>query len=306
MNDSPFFAWLITTALVDFHRVRNTVEYVRRGNLRASRFSPTEEELHGLRRDLRFHPSAVRSPSRLSAEDILRFNRDGYLAPIRIFSAEEIGAIRRFFEDLLARALAAGGDSYSISTAHLRSGRVYDLLTEPRIVACVRDLLGDDVIGWGAHFFCKMPGDGKRVSWHQDASYWPLSPSKTVTVWLAIDDADIENACMRFIPGSHWLGHLTHRLSETDEANVLNQTVPDAEKLGEPVNIELKAGEISIHSDLLLHGSEANRSTRRRCGLTLRYCPAEVRAELGWNAKGVVVSGRDESGHWANPPRPAD
>ena len=67
---------------------------------------------------------------------------------------------------------------------------------------------------------------------------------------------------------------------------------------------ELKAGEISMHNDLLLHGSEANRSTRRRCGLTLRYCSADVRAYEGWNAKGVVVSGTDPSGHWANPPRP--
>ena len=62
---------------------------------------------------------------------------------------------------------------------------------------------------------------------------------------------------------------------------------------------------MSVHSDLLLHGSEANRSSRRRCGLTLRYCAAMVRAGLGWNAKGVLVSGSDPSGHWANPPRPA-
>jgi ectoine hydroxylase-related dioxygenase (phytanoyl-CoA dioxygenase family) len=71
------------------------------------------------------------------------------------------------------------------------------------------------------------------------------------------------------------------------------------------VDVELKAGEVSVHSDLLLHGSEANNSSRRRCGLTLRYCAALVRAELGWNAKGVLVSGSDPSGHWTNPPRPA-
>ena len=99
-------------------------------------------------------------------------------------------------------------------------------------MACVKDLLGENVIAWGSHFFCKMPGDGKRVSWHQDASYWPLSPSKAVTAWLAIDDADVENACMRYIPGSHLLGHLTYTLSENDEANVLNQTVAGVEKLG--------------------------------------------------------------------------
>lgn len=270
----------------------------------APNFIPSTEDLSKLERDLRFHPSTTERPSVLTREQIAAFNRDGYLAGIRIFDEEEISAIRSYFDELLAKTLAAGGDSYSISTAHLRHGRVYDILTEPRLVARIKDLLGEDVIGWGSHFFCKMPGDGKRVSWHQDSSYWPLTPSMAVTAWLAIDDASVENACMRYIPGSHKLGHLTYTLSENDEANVLNQTVAGAETLGEPVNVELKAGEISIHSDLLLHGSEANQSTKRRCGLTLRFCPAIVRAGLGWNGKGVVVSGKDESGHWANPPRP--
>jgi non-heme Fe2+,alpha-ketoglutarate-dependent halogenase len=266
-------------------------------------FIPPQDLLRDIARDLRFHPCAVSDPQRLPLEQIETFNREGYLRPIRIFDDQEITDIRRYFDALLAQTLAAGGDSYSISTAHLRYGRVYDLLTDARIVSYVRDLLGDDVVGWGSHFFCKMPGDGKRVSWHQDASYWPLSPSKAVTVWLAIDHADVENACMRFIPGSHWYGHLTYTLTENDESNVLNQVV-DVERLSAPVADELKAGEISIHSDLLVHGSEPNTSTRRRCGLTLRYCPADVRAELGWNAKGVVVSGSDLSGHWANPLRP--
>ena len=262
------------------------------------------QELDRIERDLRFHALGVEHPQSLAREQIAAFNRDGFLKGIRIFSGEEIAAHRRYFDELLAQVMAAGGDSYSISTAHLKYAPVYDLLTHPRIVAIVRDLLGENVIGWGSHFFCKMPRDGKRVSWHQDASYWPMTPSKTVTVWLAIDDADTENACMRFIPGSHLYGHLTWRLSEDDERNVLNQTVPDAERFGAPVDDVLQAGEVSIHSDLTLHGSEANESDRRRCGLTLRYCAAEVRAYQGWNAKGVVVSGMDADGHWTNPPRP--
>jgi non-haem Fe2+, alpha-ketoglutarate-dependent halogenase len=267
-------------------------------------FIPSTEELSNLERDLRFHPSTTEHPTTFTPEQIATFNREGYLAGIRIFDEEEMVGVRRYFDELLAKTLAAGGNSYSISTAHLQHARVYDILTHPRIVARIKDLLGENVIAWGSHFFCKMPGDGKRVSWHQDSSYWPLTPSMAVTAWLAIDDASVENACMRYIPRSHHLGHLTYTLSEGDEANVLNQTVAGAETLGEPVNVELKAGEISIHSDLLLHGSEANESNKRRCGLTLRYCPAIVKAGLGWNAKGVIVSGKDESSHWANPPRP--
>ena len=51
----------------------------------------------------------------------------------------------------------------------------------------------------------------------------------------------------------------------------------------------------SFHSDLLIHGSSPNQSERRRCGLTLRYCPADVVAHLGWNRKGVVVAKPSES-----------
>jgi ectoine hydroxylase-related dioxygenase (phytanoyl-CoA dioxygenase family) len=160
------------------------------------------------------------------------------------------------------------------------------------------------VIAWGSHFFCKLPRDGKTVSWHQDASYWPLTPARAVTVWLAIDDADRQNACMKFIPGSHHYGHLTYRMSEESESNILDQTVENAEGIGQPVYDELKAGECSLHSDLLLHGSEANASDRRRCGLTLRYCSAEVVAGLGWYQKGIWISGRAAPGTWANRGRP--
>lgn len=266
---------------------------------------PGADELSHLKRDLRFHPSTTTTPKRLSIEQIEGFNRDGYVAPLRMFSPEEADRHRRYFDALLNEVLAAGGNSYSISTAHLKYGYVYDLLTSPVIVDCVSDVLGGNVIGWGSHFFCKMPRDGKQVAWHQDASYWPLTPSKTATVWLAIDDADRENACMRFVAGSHHFGHLTYRPSTEAEHNVLNQTVENAEQYGRVVYDELRAGEASIHSDLLLHGSDANVSSRRRCGLTLRYCTPDVRAGSEWQQKGVVVRGRDPEHYWANPARPA-
>lgn len=266
---------------------------------------PEEQDLQELVRQFQFFESQTTAPKTLTPEDIAAYNRDGYLKQIPALSADEVVDFRGYFDDLLAKVIAAGGDSYSISTAHLKHGRVYDLLTHPKIVAAVKDILGENVIGWGSHFFCKMPHDGKAVAWHQDGSYWPLTPSKTATVWLAIDNADTENACMQFIAGSHLFGHIPYRTSSDEEGNVLNQTVDNPMQYGSLVDDELKAGEMSIHADLLLHGSEANNSDRRRCGLTLRYCAADVRAGSGWEAKGVVVSGSDPSGHWANPARPS-
>jgi non-haem Fe2+, alpha-ketoglutarate-dependent halogenase len=265
---------------------------------------PTQDELAALNRDLRFHPVVNARPKTLAPDQIERFNREGYLKPIRIFDVAEAAELRAYFDRLLANVLASGGSSYSISTAHAKYGRVYDVLTHPRIIAVVKDLLGENVIAWGSHFFCKMPRDGKTVSWHQDASYWPLTPAHAVTVWLAIDDADRGNACMKFIPGSHHYGHLTFRMSEESESNILDQTVENAEGICPPVYDELKAGECSVHSDLLLHSSELNTSERRRCGLTLRFCAAEVVAGLGWYEKGIWVSGKAAPGTWANRPRP--
>lgn len=265
---------------------------------------PDQSELDQIERDLKFYPSLVTNPRALELDQVKQFNRDGYVKPVTIFDENEIQELRSYFDDLLERVIAEGGNSYSISSAHLKYGRVYDILKHPKIVACVSDILGENVVGWGSHFFCKMPHDGKSVAWHQDASYWPLSPSKAVTVWLAIDDADIENACMKFIAGSHHVGHLTYHPSDSAEHNVLNQTVENPEQYGEVVYDELKAGQISLHSDLLLHGSEANESDRRRCGLTLRYAACDVHAAMQWNEKGVLVSGVDASNHWSNRTRP--
>lgn len=268
--------------------------------------TPDDNSLAGIERDLRFHNAAASEPKSLTAEQIDCYNTNGYIRPLDAYSTEDIADIRQYFDKLLEETIAAGGNSYSISTAHMKHGRVYDMLTNPVLVDYVADILGDDVVAWGSHFFCKMPKDGKEVAWHQDASYWPLSPSKAVTVWLAIDDADLENGCMKFIAGSQNFGHLTYRKSNPDEHSVLGQTVENPEQYGEVVVDDLKAGQISIHNDLLLHGSDANDSDRRRCGLTLRYAAADVRAEMGWNQKGVIVRGKDPSGHWANPVRPAN
>ncbi|MFM7320105.1 MAG: phytanoyl-CoA dioxygenase family protein [Armatimonadota bacterium] len=266
---------------------------------------PAGADLADIDRDLRFRPVDNPSPKVLSPADIADYNRNGHIGPFRVLSPEEIDDLRTWFDHLLAQTLAAGGNSYSIATAHRRHARIWDLLHLPAIVDRVADLLGDDVVAWGSHFFCKMPGDGKIVDWHQDAVYWPMTPSRTVTVWLAIDDADTENACMRFVPGSHLHGPLTHLPSTATEDNVLNLKVENPLAQGRaPFDDVLAAGEMSMHSDLLLHGSLANGSNRRRCGITLRYCAAEVRAHLGWHEKGIVVRGTDTSGHWANPARP--
>jgi len=68
---------------------------------------------------------------------------------------------------------------------------------------------------------------------------------------------------------------------------------------------ELKAGEFSLHADMLAHGSNPNTSDRRRCGLTIRYCTPDVRTlNPRWTKGAILCRGSDDSGHWTHNPRP--
>tara|TARA_Y100000588_G_C14014544_1_gene821498 strand:+ start:88 stop:918 length:831 start_codon:yes stop_codon:yes gene_type:complete len=266
--------------------------------------NPADEELDALDRELVFSPTVNDSPEFLTQEQIDSYNEHGFLMPFVGLDSSEIGELRRFFDNVLKESQDAGEDGYSINTAHLRFGCIYDLMSNPKILSVVSDLLGPNVVAWGAHFFCKVPQDGKRIAWHQDAVYWPITPTRTVTVWLAIDEASPENANMRFIPESHLFGPIPYKRT-VDSSEVLNLIVEDPESYGgKPVDVSLSAGQFSVHSDLLLHGSEANESSLRRAGLTMRYAATEVRAYCNWHNKGIVVSGEDSSCHWANHPRP--
>ena len=266
----------------------------------------TEEELATMPRELQFHPADPHAAKTLNSKQVADFNRDGCLLPIRVYDDDEIAAHRRVFDVQLATTLKSGGDSYSMIDPHLSDARTYDMMFEPRIVDCVRDLIGPNIVCWSTHYFCKPPRESKRVSWHQDAYYWPMTHSRTVTAWLAIDDVDRQNACMQLVAGSHLHGRIEHRATRADEQNVLRFTVDGVEAYGQIVDDELKAGEMSLHADLLLHGSEPNASDRRRCGLTFRYIDAAVQNLKDWHRCGVLICGEDPNDHWANPPRPSE
>ena len=266
--------------------------------------SQYDVEVSKLQRDLRFFPVTQPPARRLTREQVAFYNENGYLSGFRVFNAAETQTARERSDRLLDKFIREGKGSYAIDRYQDRLATIWDLATAPTILDYVEDVIGPNIVCWATHYFCKLPGDPKGVAWHQDCSYWPLTPSKTVTVWLAIDDVDTSNGCMRVIPRSHLRGHLSFRESDPTELNVLTQTIEGAEQFGQPVDIELHAGEISLHSDLLIHGSLPNMSSRRRCGLTLRYCPPDVRAYWDWNAVSIICRGSDPTGHWASVPRP--
>lgn len=252
--------------------------------------------------DLRFVPVVNPSPKRLTQADIDHYNSSGFVQPFDIFDAVEIGSIRNYVNGLMADLGPDG--AYGINCYQARLSGLWDIATDPRILDHVEDILGSDILCWASAVLSKSPHDPKAVPWHQDASFWALSPARTVTVWLAIDDADERNSAMRFIPGTHDKGALP--VAETDDnTNVFHKGTANAENMGTPFTNSLRSGQMSMHADMLVHGSLANASDRRRCGLTLRYCPPCVRiTNEAWSSGVEAILCRGRSGAWVTHPRP--
>lgn len=252
--------------------------------------------------DLSFEPVRNSAPRKLNSDQIARYNEAGFVQPFDIFSTAEIDRIRsivdRYMDDL------GPNGAYGINCYQARLSSLWDIATDPRILDHVADLIGPNILCWATAILSKKPHDPKAVPWHQDASFWSLSPARTVTVWLAIDDADEANSAMRFIPGTHNKGAL-RMTAKRGEANVFHKGTADAETMGEPFTNCLEAGQISMHADMLVHGSLANTSDRRRCGFTLRYCPPEVEITDRQWAQGVeAILCRGDAGSWRTFPRP--
>lgn len=235
------------------------------------------------------------------------WERDGFVPAVDVLSPAEVAATRARFDSLEARVGRAEAE-IRLHDRHFEDPWVWALATDPRVLDPVAAVLGPDVLLIGSHFFCKYPAEerGERfVAWHQDVTYWGLEPPLAVSAWLAIDDADTENGCMRVVPGSHRAGILAHGTAARP-GNLLsiNQEV-DAGLVDESraVSLPLRAGQMSLHHGVLLHSSHPNRSTRRRCGLTLRYVPPTVRQSVAnsmgrwWRA--ALVRGEDRHGYWS-------
>lgn len=254
--------------------------------------------------DLSFAPVLNQAPERLNSADIAHYNESGFCSPFTIFDSAEMKEIRSYINGVMEAAGDAG--NYGINCYQARLSGLYDIATTPRILDHVQDIIGPNILCWASQILSKRPRDPKRVPWHQDASFWMLSPARTVTVWLAIDDADENNSAMRFIPGTHKLGPLETSLRE-DTNSVFHKGTANASSLGAPFTNTLAAGQISLHADMLVHGSEANASDRRRCGLTLRYCPPEVNIiDSEWESGVEAILCRGHAGSWQCHPRPTN
>ena len=141
-------------------------------------------------------------PKHLTVEQQQRYARDGFVAPIDIFTADEITDIRAEIEAAESRwpnALDGAGRN----NGHLALPVLDRIIHDSRILDAVEDVIGGDILVAGSTLFIKEPSSGGFISWHQDARYAGMEPHDWVTGWVAISNVTEENGCMRMIPGSH-------------------------------------------------------------------------------------------------------
>lgn len=235
---------------------------------------------------------------RLTTEEKQQYDRDGYIKNLPVFAPEGVQSVQALFEELAAR-MPEDISLSSVNMWHKASRKYYDLCRTSAILDYVEDLIGPNFYQWGGQFFAKYPNDGTVVPWHQDAQYWPLKPQRTVTVWLAVFDVDIENAAMQIVKGSHKQGVFNHHVNDAPHLALEQEVSDDQIDADKVVTLDLKAGEISLHDDGLLHGSGANTSERTRAGITMRFSPTQVKGDLSvWpNHEAYLARGVDTYNH---------
>lgn len=182
-----------------------------------------EYTAHPWNREFAWQPAAS-SPAALTTEQVEQFNRQGFFVMEDLLDADTIAAATEEI-DAIEAEMEAGlrsieGERLMIAEAgaitfspHLvaRSNALRQLSADPRIAAVCIDLVGPDVNLYWDQAVYKKPEKPRRFPWHQDNGYTFIESQQYLTVWLALNDATIDNGCPWVAPGVHLHGTLAHR-----------------------------------------------------------------------------------------------
>ena len=209
----------------------------------------------------------------LTPEELKRYRDDGIIIPRVGLGIDAVAALRHKLDSFLSEQGITDADY--VPDIIERDSSWLKIGSMPEILDAVEKIIGEDIIIWGSALFCKAGKGGRATPWHQDGHYWPIRPLETVTAWIAIDDVNSENSCLRVIPGSHRdRVSYSHDVDNSDQI-ILNQVLKSEHlQSAPPRDIELAPGKFSIHDVYLIHGANPNNSGKRRAGLVFRYMPA--------------------------------
>ncbi len=237
--------------------------------------------------------------TKLSPAQVEAFHRDGYYAPVDVFSVDEARRWRadlEAFESTLPPGPVSAGNRRKL---HVRCPWARDLVQDPRLLDVMESILGPDLLVFTSTFFIKEPNTDAITAWHQDATYFGLQPYEHVTAWVALSEASIEAGCMEFIPGSHRWGQLSHGLDALPGTiNAGARSISAPMDTSTAVFAPVKTGQISLHHTLIAHNSPPNRSNDRRIGLGISYIPTRCKHSGSKRMSATLVRGVDRHGHF--------
>src|SRR5690242_16906090 len=203
---------------------------------------------------------------KLSRKQVEQYRNEGYLKSTDpLLPQASFDALKAHFEHKLAN-LPADQRPESMDVPHFNDPKLFTWLFAPQVLDVVESIIGPDIALFSSHFICKPKGNGKRVPWHEDSYYWKgmMQPMEVVTVWLAIDPSTNQNGCMRVIPRTL---HGYSDYEPVDETKNVFSTEIKRHQFDESkaVSLELVPNQCSLHDGRLMHGSQPNTSSIRRC-----------------------------------------
>jgi len=219
------------------------------------------------------------------SEEQIRFFRDsGFVQLDAVLTEDELAEIRGALDEVSGMKLTKALDRTGVSTDYNRlftqkvnlwreHEGVRRFVMSRKLGELARKLCGASAVRlWHDHALIKPGTDSRPTPWHQDLPYWPMQQTGALSCWMALDDVDESNGCMRFIPGSHQVGRLAPiRLVDPQDIFGL---VPGRTLDGvEPVVARMKAGSCTFHDGLTFHSAFTNESGRPRRAMVVIYMP---------------------------------
>ena len=237
----------------------------------------------------------------LTPEEIATYKEHGFLPGLQMLSDEEATDMREACTRTCGVEWENPGRRQATNRLkpYLLFDWAADLVRHPVILDHLEILMGPDILVFHTTVWFKEPQSLKAVPWHQDATYFGLSPFEHVTAWVALTPSTEEMGCMQFLPGTHGEGQLLHADKPNPDLMLSRgQTIAkDIDETG-AVSLIMQPGEVSFHHTLAIHRSRPNTTDELRIGIGISYIPTRVRHVGETRLSATLVRGTDRYGHF--------
>lgn len=206
-------------------------------------------------------------------EFITRPERDALLEAVSA-AVNQLGRTRVAGSDALAGTEGTGGYYDTVFLQRLNlwkiNEHIHSFFTDPRLGHILTRLSGVRQRIWHDQTLQKMPW-ASPTAWHLDNPYWSFFSKDAISIWIALDDATLQNGCLAYMPGSHMKVRFDNVGIGPEIGGLFN--VYPALKDTEPVMAEMKAGDAGFHNGLTAHGAGANMTPHPRRAMTCAFMP---------------------------------